>query len=305
MAPATSATSLAAPTRAPAFYELHVGHVAPDGPVRPTPGRRTIQEQHSWYGRMQNCVVGVTWLGEGQDVEKVNVPDEHLLLIPEGSAVRVASGSAEPVAVDGAALVVVPAGGARVIGEKAGLVVQIFTSHVVDAAVRADNNAAYDHPDPSIARLPPLAPSRAQTGVRVYPLAEVPNDPDRFGRIFRTESLMVNWFEPQVGPRDTNKMTPHSHDDFEQASLTLEGDYVHHVRRPWTARLSNWRADEHVHVHSPSMTIIPPGDIHTTRAVGDGVHQLIDVFAPPRQDFIQRGWVLNQNEYEQKGTTDA
>ncbi|MEK8174567.1 hypothetical protein NKH77_52745 [Streptomyces sp. M19] len=43
--------------------------------------------------------------------------------------------------------------------------------------------------------------------------------------------------------------------------------------------MSEWRDDEHLQVGSPSMTLIPPTVVHTTRAVGPGAHTLIDVFA--------------------------
>jgi hypothetical protein len=83
--------------------------------------------------------------------------------------------------------------------------------------------------------------------------------------------------------------------------VTLEGEYVHHVRRPWTARLADWRADEHVHVTSPSITIIPAGNVHTSRPIGTGANQRIDVFGAPRPDFLDRGMFINQALYD----TDA
>lgn len=67
--------------------------------------------------------------------------------------------------------------------------------------------------------------------------------------------------------------------------MTLTGRYAHHLRVPWTARMSEWRDATHVQVNSPSMTLIPPTVVHTIRAVGAGPHTLIDVFAPPREDF--------------------
>ncbi|MFF7635909.1 hypothetical protein ACFZB9_22595 [Kitasatospora sp. NPDC008050] len=121
---------------------------------------------------------------------------------------------------------------------------------------------------------------------------ERPDEEGRLGRIFRTASLMVNWFPVHQGPRDTERLSPHSHEDFEQMSVTLVGNHVHHLRVPWTPRMSEWRDDEHVRVGSPSMTLIPPTVVHTTRAVGAGPHTLIDVFAPPREDFLAKGWGL-------------
>ena len=46
------------------------------------------------------------------------------------------------------------------------------------------------------------------------------------------------------------------------------------------------------------MTLIPPTIVHTTRAVGAGTHTLVDVFAPPREDFLANGWVLNAGDYQ-------
>ena len=62
--------------------------------------------------------------------------------------------------------------------------------------------------------------------------------------------------------------------------------------------MSLWRPDEHLEIGSPSVTMIPPKVVHTSRNVGDTRSWLIDIFAPPRVDFSRKpGLVLNADEY--------
>ena len=108
--------------------------------------------------------------------------------------------------------------------------------------------------------------------------------------------MSINWVDYK-GPRDRKALSPHSHSDFEQASLAAAGDFVHHLRTAWGKNANEWRDDEHRLVGSPSILVIPPDLIHTTEGVGEGDHLLIDIFAPPRRDFIAKNWVANSTEY--------
>ncbi|NMO04471.1 hypothetical protein HH308_24950 [Gordonia sp. TBRC 11910] len=270
----------------PAFFELGSGEHAPADRVA---GHR------SWYVRCQNFVTVVTRAAAGEILREEPASDEHLVLVLDGAEVDVTARDQQASA-SGPALVVVPAGPAQVRMRRSGDLIRIFTSRS-PVASKAANAHTYATTNPQVTPLPP-ASGEFGTTLRVVPLADVPEVPGRHGRIFRTDSLMVNWPAPIDGPRDTDTLTPHAHDDFEQAVITVEGDFVHHIRRPWTARMRDWRPDEHVQITSPSVTIIPPGNVHTSRWVGRGGHQLIDVFAPARADFIEQGWVLNQKDYE-------
>jgi mannose-6-phosphate isomerase-like protein (cupin superfamily) len=289
--PTSSADTATAAPREPQVHDL--GHRAP----QTTSGAGS----RSWYVRGQNFCVGLTDLVADDELAEADVHDEHLVLVPDaGVCVTVdgPDGPDGPVSVTGPGLLVVAPGASVVTADRRCTVVRIFSSYAADVMHRAGNRDAYAQPDPAVALLPPVPPGGSgRRPTRALRLEDVPDTPGRFGRIVRSSSLMVNWFPVQVGPRSEDHLSPHVHDDFEQASLTLGGDFVHHFRSPWTPRLSEWRADEHHSCGSPSVAIIPPGVVHTTRAVGAGDHHLIDVFAPPRADFTAQGWVLNQDDY--------
>ncbi|MGG6894875.1 MULTISPECIES: hypothetical protein [Rhizobium] len=133
--------------------------------------------------------------------------------------------------------------------------------------------------------------------VHTYQVDEVPF-PDGNPRLkfFQSETMSINWVEYD-GQRDRTKLSPHAHEDFEQGSLAIAGDFMHHIRTPWASNAEHWRDDQHIKASAESMLIIPPELIHTTEGVGTGQHILIDVFAPPRTDFIAKGWVFNASDY--------
>lgn len=56
--------------------------------------------------------------------------------------------------------------------------------------------------------------------------------------------------------------------------------------------------DRHIEVTGPSVLVIPPPVIHTSRAKWDVLKQLVDIFCTPRADFSAKpGWVLNSEDY--------
>ncbi|NGO71881.1 hypothetical protein [Streptomyces boncukensis] len=259
------------------------------------PDRVSAGGSRTWSVCGRNFVVAITELTTGDRLTEHDLPDEYLLLVQDDALVGVEHAGQPRVTVAAPALVVIPAGTSTVSTAAPTTVVRVFTARCDEQMRRAVNHTA--GADPRTAPLPEPT-EHGSDRIRVHRLSDIPVQESRFGRIFRTASLMVNWFPAQDGPRDTERLTPHSHADFEQMSVTLAGDYVHHLRVPWTARMSQWRDDEHAEVGSPSMTLIPPTVIHTTRAVGPGLHTLIDVFAPPRADFLAQGWVLNSGDYQ-------
>ncbi|MBC8091763.1 MAG: hypothetical protein H7Y15_07475 [Pseudonocardia sp.] len=248
----------------------------------------------TWSVCGRNFVIAITELRAGDRLAEYDVPEEYVLLVEGDVMVGVEHDDRAPVSVSEPALLVVPAGTSAVRAAASTTVTRVFTARCDEQMRRAVNHEA--GVDLRAAPLPDLT-TAGDEEIRVHRLSDVPDEQGRLGRIFRTTSLMVNWFPVHEGPRDTERLSPHSHEDFEQMSVTLVGHYAHHLRVPWTPRMSEWRDDEHVQVSSPSITLIPPTVVHTTRAVGAGPHTLIDVFAPPREDFLAQGWVLNAGEY--------
>jgi hypothetical protein len=133
--------------------------------------------------------------------------------------------------------------------------------------------------------------------VRIHPVDEIAIPPDN-GRLrfLQSETMSINWVEYE-GVRDRSGLSPHAHADFEQASLAIAGEFIHHLRTPWGRDADLWREDLHLSVGPASVVVIPPEIVHTTEGVGNGRHVLVDVFAPPREDFIVRNWVFNAGEY--------
>jgi len=115
-------------------------------------------------------------------------------------------------------------------------------------------------------------------------------------RFLQTATMSVNIVRYD-GPRDSTSLSPHAHTDLQQGTLALAGRYVHHLRTPWGKDVADWREDEHIEAGPGTLLLIPPEVIHTTQGIGEEPHLLIDIFAPPRRDFIAKGWVANSSEY--------
>ncbi|MEQ3548971.1 hypothetical protein WIS52_00695 [Pseudonocardia nematodicida] len=275
-----------APIAAPTYTEF-------DGPPQ------TDDERHgsTWVVRGQNFLLTRSRLTAGQTLERTDQEHEYVVLLTSDDARVEVTAGAESASVAGVALVVVPPGPSTVRATADTEVVRLFDHRTADVAALAMNAADYAEPHARVAPLEPWPEPAGGDRLRVYRPGEVPDEPGRFGRIFRTRAFMINFLDPFDGPRPRNKLSPHHHDDFQQCSLAVTGRFEHHIRTPWTTDMDQWRPDEHTVVGSPSVAVIPPPTVHTTRACGEGRNQLIDIFSPPREDFSAKGWVLNAADY--------
>lgn len=258
----------------------------------------------TWYARAQNFVVGYSVVTQSCGVTTER-PDEWMLLLPSDDLRAWLSTDCGAADLQPRTLTIVPPGAAQITFQGRGDVVQVMTSRSDLEANAAANAEMYMTPAPSVAPLElwPSPPGGHQ--VRSYSL-DVPADPTRFGRIWRCRGLMVNVLDPLIGPRDPTKLSPHAHSDFEQGSLALSGEYIHHIRWPWGPDGNSWKDDLHQRCGSPSLAVIPAATVHTSQAVAPDANQLVDIFAPPRRDFSQQpGWVLNADEYPVPATSEA
>ena len=261
--------------------------------------QETAEGQRNWYTRGQNFVVCYSEVEPGAVFERKGQPDEYVLLLHDPEMAATVEANGEIVEVPGYTITMIPPGDSRVTCKAGGRIVRLITTQSADIAGKAGNGDNYAGPHPQV---PPFAawPDPVEGWkIRSYSL-DVPDEEGRFGKIFRCTTFMVNVFPPQ-GPRDVTKLSPHHHDDFEQCSLALEGWYMHHLRWPWTANQHDWRDDEHERCASPSVCVIPPKVIHTSAPSDAGANVLVDIFAPPREDFSDMpGWVLNAADYPRK-----
>jgi hypothetical protein len=294
-------TSLAPPSKAPAptsFKEASYARFYEEAPQDADPQAET------WYARGQTMIVAYTEAKEGAVLSRADQPDEYAIVLPDDGAeiaIEIAEGTE---IARGRSVVFVPAGNSKVTVRKGGRVLRLFTTRATDLAGKCSNASDYASPDPNV---PPLQEWPEPLGgrkVRVYP-GDVAPEQGRFGRIYRGQTIMVNFGDGRVGPRAADNLSPHHHDDFEQYSIALDGDYIHHLRWPWISDSTQWIEDHHARCAAPSVAVIPPPATHTSQGVAPGLNRLLDAFCPPRRDFSAKpGWVLNAADYPLPATED-
>ncbi|MFD2649449.1 hypothetical protein ACFSX5_16810 [Devosia albogilva] len=256
----------------------------------------------SWITRGGNFAICYSEVEPGAVLARENDAEEYMLIIPPNSAAVTVEAGSEVVMVRPDSLTIIPPGQSRIRVSTGGRLVRVFSKAATDILDLAVNSDVYADGAPELA--PPTLGPEPKGGykIRYYPLAQyLDPDGDRIQpRCFQSTNLMVNLFRHFHTRRDTKGLSPHWHDDFEQGSLCLDGNWIHHLRYTWGADLGEWVPDDHSVTPTPSIMVIPARVIHTSRDVGeDGPESsLYDIFCPPRADFAAKpGFVLNADDY--------
>lgn len=254
----------------------------------------------AWYTRNQNLLVNWIEAKAGATFTRTAQVDEYMIVLPDRDTPYEATAKGDVVKGDGYQVLIMPPGDSSIRLPNGGRIVRLFSTQSPDLNAKCSNAAVYANPDPSIPPFKPWPAPRDGYKLRVYDLPTGDRVPGQMGPIWRCTTIMLNFPPPSRKARDTTKMSPHSHYDFEQCSLVFAGNYVHHLRWPWGLNKNEWREDEHVAVGAPSATMIPARVIHTSEAQQPGPegNRMADIFAPPRLDFsLQKDWVKNADEY--------
>jgi hypothetical protein len=264
-----------------------------------TAPQETSPQGDTWYTRGQSLIVAYSKVSTGLVLERQGQLDEYALLLPNPDVTATVNWQDETKTVTGPMVVFIPAGDSRIVIDSAhsGDVYRLITTRNSDVAAKCANARDYDIADPNVASFRAWPDPVGGWHLRAYS-GDYPHEKGRFGRLFRGSTIMVNFGNGREGPRDKAKLSPHFHDDFEQYSVATKGEFIHHVRWPWTPNGTHWRPDEHEYCNSPSVAVLPPPAVHTSEGIGPGLNRLCDVFSPPRRDFSsQPGWVINADEY--------
>lgn len=260
--------------------------------ISPTINKRGSK---SWLVRGEKFYLEYSSVVNEEEFEKSNAKDEYILLLPDKNTNCTIFHNNEVKYVEGYSIAIIQKGYSRIKFSNAGTVILLQSYNDMKGPIINESN--YIINDKNVSDFSRLQPPEDIQGIQVYSL-DIPKKEGRFGRIFRSTNFTISCLYPWEGPRDTKTLSPHSHYDFEQCSIAVDGRFTHHFRYPWVSDKTKWKEDEHLDLMSPSVTFIPPGVTHTSEATGSGNNEIIDIFSPPRDDFaLEEGWVINEDKY--------
>ncbi len=256
-----------------------------------------------WLARSQNFLV--EWVEAAQAEAEVDFDsDQETMVLLFGGPASVSHGAAV-VKAPSRSVCILPPGRSSIRLDAGGRCAVLATDRTDLGARTALNEAHFLVSDPRIEASVPAfrrksapQPATQSASIQVIPIDSfsAPASNPRL-KMLQSATLSINWVEYE-GLRDRRTLSPHSHAHLEQGSLGITGHFVHHLREAWGKNADLWREDRHIQLASPSLMVVPVNLIHTSEGVRPEHHLLIDIFSPPRRDFIAKGWVQNASEYE-------
>ena len=256
-----------------------------------------------WLVRSQNFTI--EWVEAKEAGAALSVGSEHeTMVLVFGAALQIQR-EGETRHAPARSVAIVDAGNATLTLEAGGSCAIIASQRTDLPARGALNDELFAEHDARIApSLPGFRRQGASPGIEVIAIDSfsAPASNPRL-KMLQCATLSINWVEYD-GPRDRRLLSPHSHTDLEQGSLAVAGTFVHHLREAWSKDANLWQDDRHIQIGSPSILVVPVNVIHTSEGTGAGPHMLIDVFSPPRRDFIAKGWVENAGSYSDQVAGD-
>lgn len=248
----------------------------------------------SWYTRNQTLIVNYIEAAPGAVFARQGQVDEYMVMVPDENTPYKVSTLGETGQGAGHQVIIMPPGDSEISLPEGGRIVRLFTTRSDDLNAKCANADAYAEPHSDVAPFKPWPAPSSGYKLRIYDLWK--ERKGGFWGALRCSTIMISFPPPVLEARDRSRMSPHSHADFDQCSLLLQGSVIHHMRWMWGLDLNEWREDVHALVHSPSAMMIPAQVIHTTERLGST--RMGDVFAPPRLDFAMReGFFANADEY--------
>ena len=189
LAPASAASSPQWTAYSPAdysrFYETEPHESGPWG--------------RTWLTRGQNAIVAYSEVEAGAQFDRKGQVDEWVLLLPDASTSATVAAGGETKAIEGYSVTFVPPGDSTVVVNAGGRVIRLFTTQSADLAVRCANAAAHGERHQNMPPFQPWPVPPDGYKIRTYSL-DVPDEPGRFGRIWRCTTFMVNFSPRRSGP---------------------------------------------------------------------------------------------------------
>jgi len=235
----------------------------------------------------------IEWLYAADVTQAVN--GEHELLVIFHDTPGVIEGGYGVAQAPAGSVALLPPGSHAIEIQDSGVAVVLSTSRP-DLDPTDAINAGYER-NPAVAPVQPYVRQVPLGAPVVQLMADIPpplGNPRL--RFLQSDTMSINMVLYE-GERDRRALSPHKHLDIEQGTLALAGSYIHHLRVPWGRNADEWVEDIHLAAGPGSLLRIPPQVIHTTEGVGGGRHVMLDIFAPPREDFRDKGWISNAKDY--------